>query len=246
MNEILKRLDELISVCERDTISGNRYDSIKYEINTLILELVGRDSELYRNFISVFNAEDLYAGEKQRRFIGILNGLKNVLRLQMNEKKYQIFISSTYIDLIDYRKAVADEITFRGHIPAGMEDFTACGEDLETYIKRVIDQSDYYILILGQRWGSALPENENKSYTMMEYEYAKEKGMRIIPMIYNGKGNLCGNDLEINGEKFEMFKKDVSKTVPQYFVDENELIRKLTKALDVQIKKHPQKGWIRL
>ena len=161
-------------------------------------------------------------------------------------KKYQVFISSTYQDLIQYRRAVSDEIAFRGHFPAGMEDFTACGDDLETYIKKVIDESDYYILIIGQRFGTSTEQDENISYTMMEYRYAKSKKMRIIPFIYNGTLTLVGNDMDTNKDKFDKFVEEVKKTTPQYFKDENELIRKLTKALEVEMKNHPQKGWIRL
>ena len=70
--------------------------------------------------------------------------------------------------------------------------------------------------------------------------------MRIIPFIYNGKQSLNGNDLDVNKEKFDSFVAQISKCVPQYFKDENELARKLTKALDNEMKNHPQKGWIRL
>lgn len=246
MTEILKRIDELIDICRRDTVYGVDYDAVKFEINNLILELAGRKSELYGNFVATHNNNNISKGAKQKIFIGILNGLKNGLKIQMNTKKYQVFISSTYLDLINYRKAVSDEITFRGHIPAGMEDFTACGEDLETYIKHVIDESDYYVLIIGQRFGSSIPTDENVSYTMMEYEYAKSKGMRIIPLIYSGKQDLEGNDLNVNKDKFDAFVSKIKTTTPQYFKDENELIRKLTKALESEIKNHPQKGWIRL
>lgn len=246
MTEILKRIEELIDICSRDTTYGVDYDTVKFEINNLILELAGRKSELYGNFVGVHNDNGIGKGTKQKILVGILNGLKNGLIIQMNAKKYQVFISSTYLDLIRYRQAVSDEITFRGHIPAGMEDFTACGEDLETYIKHVIDESDYYVLIIGQRFGSAIPTDENVSYTMMEYEYAKSKGMRIIPLIYNGIQDLEGNDLDINKDKFDAFVSTIKTKTPQYFKDENELIRKLTKALDSEIKNHPQKGWIRL
>ena len=50
----------------------------------------------------------------------------------------------------------------------------------------------------------------------------------------------------VKQEKFDNFVSKVSKSVPQYFKDENELIKKLTKAIDNEIKNHPQKGWIRL
>ena len=80
----------------------------------------------------------------------------------------------------------------------------------------------------------------------MEYEYAKAKDMRIIPFIYNGNQILDGNDLDVNKLKFDKFVNQISKTVPQYFKDENELIRKLTKALENEMRNHPQNGWIRI
>jgi hypothetical protein len=70
--------------------------------------------------------------------------------------------------------------------------------------------------------------------------------MRILPFIYNGTQILDGNDLDVNKDKFDRFVSQISKSVPQYFKDENELARKLTKALDNEMKNHPQKGWIRL
>lgn len=240
---ICRRIDRLIRKCE-SCQTDSVYDEIIYELDELLNSLVGKAHNSYTNFTGIVRAQATYIS-KCSALKGVLLGIKNHLEIA-NNRKYQIFISSTYKDLINFRHAVSDEIAFRGHIPAGMEDFTACGEDLETYIKHVIDDSDYYVLIIGQRFGSSIPQNENISYTMMEYEYAKSKGMRIIPFIYNGTQVLEGNDLDINKDKFDRFVSQISNSVPQYFQDENELVRKLTKALDNETKNHPQKGWIRL
>lgn len=244
MNYIHERIDELIKKCELCQ-TDSTYDEIIYELDELLVSLVGKSHNSYTNFTSIVGAKATYSS-KCFALKGVLLGIKNYLEITNNNRKYQIFISSTYKDLISYRHVVSDEIAFRGHIPAGMEDFTACGEDLETYIKHVIDDSDYYVLIIGQRFGSSIPTDENTSYTMMEYEYAKSKGMRIIPFIYSGPQILDGNDLDVNKDKFDRFVSQISKSVPQYFKDENELARKLTKALDNEMKNHPQKGWIRL
>ena len=246
MKNLLKRIDEIVYNIDNTYNSEKTYKENIFEIRQIILSSVGQESDSFKTYAEITKTKmDYYTA--LRYLIGVLKGLKEHLQLQMNtNKRYQVFISSTYLDLINYRKAVSDEITFRGHIPAGMEDFTACGEDLEMYIKRIIDESDYYVLIIGQRFGSSVPTNENISYTMMEYEYAKSKGMRIIPLIYNGIQDLEGNDLDINKDKFDAFVSTIKTKTPQYFKDENELIRKLTKALDSEIKNHPQKGWIRL
>lgn len=244
MEEILKRIDVLINKCE-NYVDSHDYAKIVFEIKDLIIEICGASSIYFSQYNEVIQSDNTY-NDSAKYFAGILNGVKNFIKLAINKKKYQIFISSTYRDLKNFRQIVSDEITFRGHISAGMEDFTACGEDLETYIKRVIDESDYFILILGQRWGTGLPKDNNVSYTMMEYYYAKSKGMRIIPLIYNGDEMLEGNDLKENGIKFENFKSEISNLVPQYFKDETQIIRNVTKALDRELKMHPAKGWIRL
>ena len=53
----------------------------------------------------------------------------------MSNTKFQIFVSSTYIDLTDERQAAVEAILKAGHIPAGMELFTAGDESQLTTIK---------------------------------------------------------------------------------------------------------------
>lgn len=100
----------------------------------------------------------------------------------MLKKKLQVFISSTYIDLKDERQAAVEAILDAGHIPAGMELFKAGNEDQLKTIKRWIDESDVYLLILGGRYGS-LEIESGKSYTHLEYEYAVDKGMPVFAVV---------------------------------------------------------------
>lgn len=72
------------------------------------------------------------------------------------EKKYQVFISSTYKDLIEARSKVRDAILSMMHFPVGMEMFNAADEEQWEIIQETIDSSDYYVLILGQRYGSVI------------------------------------------------------------------------------------------
>jgi len=46
--------------------------------------------------------------------------------------KYQVFISSTFKDLIEERQAAVEAILKAGHIPAGMELFKSGKTQLET------------------------------------------------------------------------------------------------------------------
>ena len=87
------------------------------------------------------------------------------------DRKFQVFISSTYIDLLDERQEAVKAILDAGHIPAGMELFKAGNESQLDVIRRWINESDIFMLILGGRYGSIEP-NSKKSYTHLEYEYA--------------------------------------------------------------------------
>jgi DNA-binding MarR family transcriptional regulator len=69
-----------------------------------------------------------------------------------------------------------------GHIPAGMELFAAGDETQMKVIKRWIDESDVYMLILGGRYGSIEQETQ-KSYIQLEYEYAVEKGKPLFAVV---------------------------------------------------------------
>lgn len=95
------------------------------------------------------------------------------------EKKYQVFISSTYTDLIEERKKVLDILLMADCIPAGMEAFVATDAEQFEVIKKVIDLCDYYVLILGRRYGS-INADTGISYTEMEYEYARSKGIPVL------------------------------------------------------------------
>ena len=70
------------------------------------------------------------------------------------QRKLQIFISSTYTDLIRERQVAVSAILENGHIPAGMELFAAGDEEQMQVIRRWIDNSDIFILLLGKRYGS--------------------------------------------------------------------------------------------
>ena len=81
----------------------------------------------------------------------------------MKPRKLQVFISSTYENLKAERQAAVMAILEFGHIPAGMELFAAGDAEQLKVIKRWIDESDVFLLILGREYGSIEPIS-NKSY----------------------------------------------------------------------------------
>ncbi len=89
------------------------------------------------------------------------------------KKKLQIFVSSTYEDMLAERQSTVEAILKAGHIPAGMELFNAGDKTQLEIIKRWIEDSDIFVLILGGRYGTLEPKTK-KSYIELEYIYAKK------------------------------------------------------------------------
>ena len=110
------------------------------------------------------------------------------------DKRYQVFVSSTYDDLHAERQEVMQALLELDCMPAGMELFPAANDDQWTLIKRVIDDCDYYIVIIGGRYGSIGPSG--LSYTQMEYEYAVAQDKPIIAFLHKEPGALPANRTE--------------------------------------------------
>src|SRR5262245_8824085 len=98
------------------------------------------------------------------------------------EKRYQVFISSTFVDLQEERQAVLRAVLQLNHMPAGMELFPASDESAWQLITQVIDSSDYYVLIIGGRYGSQ--DDQGLGYTEKEYDYAVKTKKTVIALLH--------------------------------------------------------------
>ena len=123
-------------------------------------------------------------------------------------KKYQVFISSTYTDLVEERKAVEETIIRAGDIPVGMEAFPAADDEQFEFIKTIIDQCDYYVLIIAGRYGSVA--DDGLSYTEKEYHYAVEQGIPVLVMLHGNRGSLPQENCERDSEGRELLEAFVA------------------------------------
>lgn len=161
-------------------------------------------------------------------------------------KKYQVFVSSTYEDLKEERKEVIQALLELDCIPVGMELFPAADDDQWTLIKELIDDCDYYILIIGGRYGSL---NKNGiSFTQMEYEYAKEKGIPIISFFHKSPEKIIvgKTDRDANKEKLlDTFRKLASDKVVKHWETAEQLGSVVSRSLVKLIKTKPRVGWVK-
>jgi hypothetical protein len=163
------------------------------------------------------------------------------------DKKYQVFISSTFADLQEARQKVMDTILQLHQIPAGMEMFPASDDDQMTHIKSEIIRSDYYILILGHRYGSMSPEGI--SYTEMEYDYAIEQGIPVLAFIIDENVPVRPADLDAAAgakKKLEKFRaKAQHNKLCKYWNSTDDLATKVSTSLSHSFTVNPRMGWIR-
>ena len=128
-------------------------------------------------------------------------------------------------------------------IPAGMEAFCAADEEQFEYIKKVIDLCDYYVLIIGKRYGSISPIT-GKSYTEMEYDYAKSKNIPIFVFPVNNTVKMQEDEHVSELKAFR--EKAYGKTMGATWRNADELGKKVAISLEKAIKKNDRPGWIRL
>lgn len=149
----------------------------------------------------------------------------------MKNKKLQVFVSSTYTDLIEERQTAVQAILDAGHIPAGMELFKAGKSQMKT-IQKWIDESDVYMLILGGRYGS-IEESSGLSYTELEYRYALSKNMPVFAIILEdsyliSKVVNCGRDAIFEKyNKYNDFMSFVKKQIVIFINDINQIAGKI-------------------
>lgn len=163
------------------------------------------------------------------------------------DKRYQVFVSSTFADLKDERSNVIQTLMEMDCIPAGMELFPALDEEQFEFIKKVIDDSDYYLLIIGGRYGSI--SDEGFSYTEMEYDYAISQGVKVIALVHGSPEKLAVEKVEMDSEaqlKLQEFKKKVTtKRLVKFWEDAKELSGLVALSLPKTIKTYPAVGWVR-
>jgi Domain of unknown function (DUF4062) len=163
------------------------------------------------------------------------------------EKRYQVFVSSTYADLRDERERIINELTRIGYIAVGMEQFPATDEDKFEYIKRIIEDSDYYIVIIRGKYGSV--DQNGTSYTEKEFDYAVEVRKPALAFIYGDRQNLSVREIDEDTGKQEKLKSFISKLEQKRIVKHwklvDELVSLVKDSLNDASRRLPAIGWIR-
>lgn len=146
------------------------------------------------------------------------------------------------------RLKVRDAILSLYQFPVGMEMFGAVSEDQWSVIKRDIDESDCYVLIIGKLFGSEVP-GEGISYTQKEFRYARDKGIPIFAFILDNNVRVSKTFKETEHYRIEKLHSFISEVqtgrTVDYWKKPDELAAKVTASLAKFINASPKGGWIK-
>lgn len=160
------------------------------------------------------------------------------------EKKYQIFVSSTFVDLKEERQSVLTAVQEAEDIPSGMEMFPATDEEQFNFIKRVIDNCDYYVVIIAGKYGSIA--DDGISYTEKEYDYAVSKGIHVLAFVRREDAITERETDASKIQKLAKFKEKVQTgRIVRQWSNKQDLVYSVIISLNKVKSECPAVGWVR-
>ena len=164
-----------------------------------------------------------------------------------DERKYQVFVSSTFTDLHEARQELMVALLGQGLIPTGMELHPGEGNKRWSVIQRIINECDYYLILLGGRYGTLSPIG--LSHVHREFVHASTKKKPAIALLHEQPEQLPEDQRETNSSgqaKFKDFRQLLQEQASCYYwrspADLGEVVKK---ALPEFIAQNPTPGWVR-
>lgn len=163
------------------------------------------------------------------------------------DKRYQVFVSSTFTDLQEERSNVIQSLMEMDCIPAGMELFPSIDEEQWDFIKKIIDDSDYYLLIIGGRYETVA--DDGLSFTEKEFDYAISKGLKVVVLVHEDPQTLPLSKSEADPLLREKLQKFIEKAstgrLRKTWSSAKDLPGLVALSLNKTIKAYPAVGWVR-
>lgn len=142
------------------------------------------------------------------------------------DRKYSVFLSSTFEDLKDVRKDVMTRLFMNGYLVNNMESFKARSQRSWDVIQESIRDSDLFVMIIAGRYGSIV-DGEDISFTEKEYNYAVAQGIPVLSFIRN-KNKIFAVDYD-EGEKRRKLNDFIER------IRKNKLVAEWNDSEDLQV-----------
>jgi hypothetical protein len=163
------------------------------------------------------------------------------------ERRYQVFVSSTFEDLKAEREGVLRALLAVDAFPSSMEGFGAASVTPWDIITATIDLCDYYLLITAGKYGSV--DGTGISYTEKEYDYALAKGIPCLAFVHSTPTKLSADKIEIDSDKRKQLERFQNKVADAHLFERwdslDDLKYKVVASLTKEMRRNPRSGWVR-
>lgn len=164
------------------------------------------------------------------------------MKINMHTSHPSAFISSTFNDLQKERVFVANTLRERGLNINALDIKPASNDSSKKEIINGIRESDFIILIIGDRYGSIIPDlTGSKTLSITKWEYQRGIGFGKPVLAYfkhissfddKNHDNKTESNYKMKRILLEKFKKLIAtKHNPAYFADPYELSEKVQNSL---------------
>jgi hypothetical protein len=161
--------------------------------------------------------------------------------------RYQIFVSSTLCDLVAERRTLLEALLELQHIPIGMELFPEANESSWPLIAKVIESSDYLLLVIGGRYGTR--DSKGLGFTEREYRLAVQLRKPVVALLHAAPDNLPAGKADRDPDawrQLQRFRADVDgRHACGYWRSAQELRQVFLDCFATTAQRHPAAGWVR-
>src|SRR5512147_865772 len=130
----------------------------------------------------------------------------------------KVFISSTYVDLIEHRKAAHDALERLGQEVGRMEIFGARTEEATSAALSQLEKCDLIVGIYAYRYGT-IPDGSKLSITEQEYLHAKSKGKPVLCFVVDENEPWPPKMMEKDAEKIKKLEDFKARVLKEKVVD---------------------------
>lgn len=165
------------------------------------------------------------------------------MKINLDTSHPSAFISSTFLDLTHERKAAAKALGDAHIIVNALDVKPASNNSSRVEIINGIRESDFIVLIVGERYGSIIPKMTGRkdfSITQWEYHEARKQYHKHI-LVYFMQREITDSkysddprsgDFELKRRSLKKFKDELSSAHnPKYFTTPEELAEEVTRAI---------------
>jgi len=149
----------------------------------------------------------------------------------------KVFLSSTYLDLIEHRKAVVQALRTMDEEVGHMEVFGARDDEATTVSLEELDKCDVLVGVYAYRHGT-IPKGAKTSVTEQEYIHAMSKKIPVLVFVVDESHPWPPKSMDKSLVKVKKFKSKATKEhTPDYFTSPDNLAHKVVSSIGRLAKK---------